>query len=245
MDTLVEAASDLNTEVQTAADPAIWGELALRPTPFAPVVDGEFLTASPLEALRNGAGTGIPLLIGSTRDEARLFLVASGAIDAIDEATLAGAAGAYGLTSQDVAIYTANRPAATPGDVLAAVTTDWHFSIPAIRAAEARPASDTWLYRFDHPQPNTNGGLGACHGADVPFVFHTIDNPQTRLRIGETPSRDVADLTHMTWVSFIAGDAPAWAPYTVGERTVAMISDHMVAADDPASDERHLWTTKI
>ncbi|HEY0936161.1 MAG TPA: carboxylesterase family protein, partial [Trebonia sp.] len=92
LDKLVQAASDLVVEVQTAPDPARWGQLALSLLPFAPVVDGSSLPAAPLTAFAAGQGSGVPLLTGSNRDEARLFFVAPGTIGLIDEPALAAAA---------------------------------------------------------------------------------------------------------------------------------------------------------
>ena len=92
LEKLVQAASDLVVEVQTNPDPARWGQLTLSLLPFAPTVDGTVLPAAPLTALAAGQGGGVPLLTGSNRDEARLFLVAPGIIDLIDEPTLAAAA---------------------------------------------------------------------------------------------------------------------------------------------------------
>ena len=43
LEKLVQAASDLVVEVQTAPDPARWGQLALSLLPFAPTVDGTVL----------------------------------------------------------------------------------------------------------------------------------------------------------------------------------------------------------
>jgi para-nitrobenzyl esterase len=110
--------------LQTTSDPARWGRLALSLLPFAPTVDGEILPWHPLDAFAAGQGAGIRLLTGSNRDEARLFFVAPGVIDFIDKATLSAAAGAYGLTADDLAIYRASREDATPGDILATVVTD-------------------------------------------------------------------------------------------------------------------------
>ena len=117
LDKLVRAASDLVVEVQTAPDPARWGPLALSLLPFAPAVDGSVLPAAPLTALAAGQGSGVPLLIGSNRDEARLFLVAPSSIDLIDDPTL-GRRGRprTGSSQDDLAIYQANRPGASPGD---------------------------------------------------------------------------------------------------------------------------------
>jgi para-nitrobenzyl esterase len=183
LEKLVQAASDLVVEVQTAPDPARWGQLALSLLPFAPTVDGSVLPAAPLTSIAAGQGGNVPLMIGSNREEARLFLVAASTIDLIDEPTLAAVAGAYGLSGDAVAVYQRNRPGASAGDVLAAVITDWFFRIPPIRVAEARAASGAdriWMYRFDHPEPQDNRRFGACHAAEIPFVFDTATREELR-----------------------------------------------------------------
>lgn len=244
LDTLVRAASDVVVEVQTAPDPAKWGRLALSLLPFAPVVDGTVVPEPPLEAMAAGRGADVPLLAGSNRDEARLFLVAPGAIGQVDEAVLGATAAAYGLTADTLAVYRANRPDASPGDVLAAVITDWFFRIPAIRVAEARTTAGrapTWAYRFDHPDPDGNHGFGACHAVEIPFVFGTIARDDTRPLLGAAPSQAVADTAHATWASFIKTGTPGWAPYTLDTRTTGLLSDKVDAVSDPASDERLVW----
>jgi len=244
LDKLVQAASDLVVEVQTTPDPARWGQLTLSLLPFAPAVDGSILPAAPLTSLRAGQGGNVPLLIGSNRDEARLFLVAAGTIDLVDEPTLAAVAGAYGLSPEALAVYRASRPGASPGDLLAAVITDWFFRIPPIRVAEARAlagAGDTWMYRFDHPDPQDNHRFGACHAAEVPFVFDTATRAELRPLIGDTPSSIVADLAHRVWVNFITSGDPGWARYDAERRTTGLLGDAVSAVSDPAGDERALW----
>ena len=99
LEKLVQAASDLVVEVQTAPDPAKWGQLALSLLPFAPTVDGTVLPEAPLPAIAAGQGGDVRLLIGSNRDEARLFFVAASTMDLIDDAMLEATAGAYGLSA--------------------------------------------------------------------------------------------------------------------------------------------------
>jgi len=244
LEKLVQAASDLVVEVQTAPDPAKWGQLALSLLPFAPTVDGSVLPAAPLASIAAGQGGGVRLLLGSNRDEARLFLVAPAAIDFIDVPTLQAAVGAYGLSEADVAVYRSNRPDASAGDILAAVVTDWFFGIPATRVAEARVAagaSGTWTYRFDHLRPEDNNRLGACHAAEIPFVFDTIGDDETRPLIGGTPSQAVADKAHKAWVDFIVNGNPGWPAYDMVSRVTGVIAEDIAAASDPAADERVLW----
>jgi para-nitrobenzyl esterase len=244
LDKFVRAASDLVVEVQTVPDPARWGQLALSVLPFAPVVDGPVLPEAPITAIAAGQGRSVRLLAGSNRDEARLFLGAPATIDLIDDPALDAAAGAYGLSSGDLAVYRANRPDASAGDILAAVVTDWFFRIPAIRVAEARAASGaggTWLYRFDHLTPAANHRLGACHAAELPFVFDTISRDEVRPLIGDTPDQAVADQAHRVWVNFITSGDPGWPEYDTASRTTGLLGESLLAADDPAADERVRW----
>ncbi|KKD01958.1 carboxylesterase, partial [Streptomyces sp. WM6386] len=55
-----------------------WGAVALTPTPFSPVVDGEVLPSAPWEALADGAARDVELIAGHNRDEYRLFLLLGG-----------------------------------------------------------------------------------------------------------------------------------------------------------------------
>jgi para-nitrobenzyl esterase len=244
LERLVRAASDLVVDVQTTPDPVKWGQLALSLLPFAPTVDGVTLLQSPLPAIEAGHGAGVGLLTGSNRDEARLFLVAPGAIDLIDDPTLEAAAGAYGLPPRALDVYRASRPGASPGDLLAAVVTDWFFAIPSIRVAEARArqgTARTWSYRFDHPDAEDNNRLGACHGVEVPFVFDTAGRDDVRPLLGDTPSRAVAAQAHKVWVDFITHGDPGWPAYDTSRRATGLISDRITVADDPSAAERACW----
>ncbi len=240
---LVQTASDLVVEVHTRPDPARWGQLALSLLPFAPTVDGAVLPQAPLPAIAAGHGRDVRLLTGSNRDEARLFLVAPGTIDLIDDATLEAAAGAYGLPADSLGVYRANRPGASAGDVLAAVVTDWFYAIPAIRVAEARAGrgAGTWIYRFDCPAPEDNHRLGACHGVEIPFVFDTITHDAAHPLIGDAPSQAVADKAHRVWVDFITSGDPGWAAYDTTSRTTGLLTDTITVIDDPSADERARW----
>jgi para-nitrobenzyl esterase len=247
LDKLVQAASDLVVEVQTTPDPARWGPLALSLLPFAPTVDGTVLPAAPLTSIATGQGRDVPLLIGSNRDEARLFLVAAGTIDLIDDAAVEAVAAGYGLSGDGLGIYRAAHPKASPGDLLAAVISDWFFRVPAIRVAEARDAGAggtggrTWMYRFDHPEPDGNHGLGACHGVEIPFVFDTVGRSELEPRLGSGADQSVADRVHRVWVDFITGGDPGWAPYEPVIRTTGLLTAEVDAVGDPDGAERAVW----
>jgi len=243
LDSITKAASDLVVEVQSAADPAKWGELALSTLPFAPVVDGVVLPRHPLEAFADGVSSEVPVLVGTNSQEARLFLVATGAIDGIDEAGLAAGAGAYGATGEGIDVYRRHFPDDSPGDLLAHIVTDWYFGLPALRHAEAREQGGglTWAYRFDRPLPEENNGLGAAHAVELPFVFDTIDLPEQAPMVGQEPSRAVAESTHGVWVRFVTEGNPGWEPYTTQTRATGILTECVTVVDDPDGDLRRSW----
>lgn len=116
--------------------------------------------------------------------------------------------------------------------------------VPAIRVAEAREASGpgrTWMYRFGRPEPWDNHRPGACHGAEIPYVFGTITGTGPRPRPGGTPSQAVAGLAHQVWIDFITHGKPGWAPYGIVSRTTGLLTESITPVDDPAGDKRARW----
>ncbi|MGV9711593.1 carboxylesterase/lipase family protein [Gordonia sp. NPDC003424] len=241
---VVRAGAALVTEVQSGADPAKWGSLALTLLPFAPVLDESTLPVDPLEAIGDGASDDIPVLTGSTRDESRLFLVAPGAIDHVDDTMLVAGAGMYGLSEDGVNVYRANRPQGSPGDVMAALVTDWFFGIPALRVAETRVnrgRAATFVYRFDLLSPADNDRLGSAHATEIPFVFDTAHLPASAGLVGPNPSQAAADTIHRVWVDFVTTGDPGWNAYDLTDRTVGILTETVTATSDPDGDERRLW----
>jgi para-nitrobenzyl esterase len=212
LDQLVAAVTALGLELRVPGAAAEWGDLA-RLLPFAPVADGELLPRMPLD----DATGQVPAMIGTNRDEGRLFFVPAGVVGAIDDAMLARFAAGYGIT--DLSTFAG----ATPGEVLCDVHTYVHFVRPADQLAGARGETPTWRYLFEGLDVTDNGGLGSCHAAEIPFVFGTSGLPQMRLLIGARPSAAVAETMHSTWVRFAASGDPGWPP-----GTTARLADKLV-----------------
>ncbi|MFI5952948.1 carboxylesterase/lipase family protein [Cryptosporangium sp. NPDC051539] len=243
LDLLVKTAEEFHNDAQAVPDPEKYGALAARVLVFAPVVDGVVLPRHPLDAVAGGASGNVRILLGSNRQEARLFLVAPGVIDLIDEAELTAGSAAYGLPPDGLETYRRNHPGASPGDLLAQVVSDWYFGVPAIRLAEAheRGGGRTWAYVFDRPRPEENHGFGSAHAVEIPYAFDTIDDPSIAPLIGPNPSRAVADSTHAVWVRFVTDGDPGWAPYTAATRTTGVLTETVTVVDDPRGEERAVW----
>jgi carboxylesterase type B len=243
-DQLLAAQLNLRADIAANPDPARWGqEVAVSMMPWHPVVDGDIIPTRPLDRIAAGASAGIDLMVGSTTDEWRLFLVSYGLIDHITDAALAGALAAYGLPVEaTLRAYRAAHPGAGAGDLLAALQSDWYIRIPAIRLADTHatgPAA-TYMYEFAWRSPQFNGRLGACHGLEVPFVFDTLGNGTEPL-LGTNPPQELADAMHAAWVAFAAKGDPGWPKYELKRRATMRFDTTCQVVDDPRSRERSLW----
>ncbi len=237
-DRLVVEQRRLSDDIDTEPDPHRWGEIGLDKLPFAPVLDGELLLARPMDRLAAGAGGDVDLLIGTNRDELRLYLVPNGVIDVIDDRALTGFAARLGLDPFGTDVYAST--AATPGETFADVYTDWYFRIPAIRTAEAHQGR-SHMYEFAWRSPAFDGRLGSCHALEVGFVFDTLDEPGGGPLVGPAPPRELATAMHAAWVAFAHTGDPGWDAYADAGRSTMRFDQVSSVVSDPRSAQRAVW----
>jgi para-nitrobenzyl esterase len=241
---MLAAQVELMGDLVAHPDPERWGsEVVVSMMPWQPVVDGDIIPEPPLDSIAAGSAAGVDLMVGTNTDEHRLFLVSVGAIDQVTPEALARAVAAYGLPVETtLAAYGAAHPGASPGDLLAAVQTDWCWRIPAIRLADAqaKSAPATYMYEFTWRSPQYNGLLGACHALEIPFVFDTLGN-RTEPLWGTEPPQQLADIMHAAWVAFASDGDPGWPKYDLSHRTTMRFGTTSELVDDPRSVERARW----
>lgn len=224
--------------------------------PFGPIQDGDTLPLRPIDAITEGSAADIPVMIGTNRDEVKLF-AASVRRDEIDDATLEKAMGAMlpdnegGAVRELIGAYRASREGkglpATNLDILDAIGSDVRFRIPALRTAEAqaRHQADTFVYLFTYASPARHGALGSCHALEMPFVFGTLDAPTQDRFAGTGPQ--VESLSHNmmdAWLSFARTGKPGhagigeWAAYDADSRPTMVFDVESGLQKDPFGDER-------
>ncbi len=244
LDREVAAQVEIMTDLFAHPDPERWGaELLASMTPWQPVLDGDVIPARPIDRIVAGASADIDILVGWNSDEWRLFLVLGGIIDQITDEALAGAVASYGLpVDATVAGYRAAYPGASPGDLLAALQSDWWVHVPALRLADAHAKSSaaTYMYEFAWRTPQFNGRLGACHALEIPFVFDTLGYG-TQTLCGNEPPQGLADTVHAAWVAFATSGEPGWPKYDTRRRATMRFDTTSAVVDDPLSRERALW----
>lgn len=241
---LLQAQVELSGDVFNNPNPALWGEVAANLMPFEPVIDGDILSARPIDRIRAGAGANADVMVGTNAEEQRLFLVPNGVIGHITEEAVAGTATAYGLSAETaLATYRAARSNASPGDLLVAIITDWFYRIPAIRLAEAhtKSPSATYMYEFAWRSPQFDGQLGACHSIEIAFAFDNLDKDGLEPVTGANPPQQIADTMHAAWVAFATTGDPGWPQYDLTRRATMRFDTTSEVVDDPRSAERMLW----
>lgn len=239
---LIEAQAAVRDALGAAPDPARFGRSIVDSSmAFIPVVDGDLLPVHPLAAIRGGAGQDVPLLTGTNAEEFRLFLVPSGMAAMVTDEVLPGVLGALGLSQDVAALYLANRPGATAGDVLCAMLTDRFFRLPALAVAEARISGPAPTYVYEFAWRSPVAGLGAAHALEIPFVFDNLDTAGAETAIGSAAPAKLAQDMHATWVRFAATGDPGWEPF--GSRYPVMTWDGETSelVFDPRAAERMSW----
>ena len=168
---LADVPVDQLISAQTAAAMALLPSVGMMP--FHPMVDGDVLLAPPVAALGAGSAAGVPMVIGTTTDEMRLFLDLSGPPPPRDK--LCSRVARYTATDParaDVIVSTYEKCLGTSdtNEIWAALFTDVEMQRPAAAMRDAQRAhGPTYAYEFGWPA--TERRLGACHGIDIPFTF--------------------------------------------------------------------------
>ncbi|MGU3645429.1 carboxylesterase/lipase family protein [Microbacterium sp. C23T] len=190
------------------------------------VIGGEAVPRSPLDALLAGAGRGIPVLIGSTSEEYRLWLVPSGAVDKASWLTVTVARLAARVPARIVRAHRARRPGAKPGEVLGEVIGDMLLRGPITRFADSRVGSTespTWVYEFRWRSPVD--GLGAAHVMELGFVYDRLTEPDAVGIGGPDGPQTLADAMHRAWVSFVVDGDPGWEAWSARRPVQAFDAD--------------------
>ncbi|MEY9836797.1 carboxylesterase/lipase family protein [Streptacidiphilus sp. EB103A] len=223
-----------------------WGRIAHRSILFSPVVDGPDLPVTPWQALADGAGRGVELLVGHTRDEHRLFSAVDGMLGQVTQEQAATALHLFAPGQDGARRYREGFPAASPEELYELVHSDWLFRMPSLHLAESQIAGGghTHVYELTWPAPGMGGALGACHGLDVPLVFGNLDQGHAAALIGGGPPPEAEALSarmRSAWTAFAAHGDPGWPAYDTGQRLVQVLDARPVVTAYPEETSRLIW----
>jgi para-nitrobenzyl esterase len=216
--------------------------------PFNPALDGDLVDRGIRDAICGGRADGIPLVVGTTRDELSLF--PDPRASSLDDARLARWASRLLGDGADVealiAAYGDHLGAGSSRSrIWDALRTDAYMRIPNLRVADAHAerGSQTYVYRFDWDAPV----VGAAHAVDVPFVFGTFDREGWDHAIGyDADAERLGAIIRRAWTTFAASGVPdaggRWRPYDRDLRPTLLLGRAgAVMVDDPGGGPRRCW----
>jgi len=226
---------------------------------WQPCVDGDLISENPLAAIDRGDARDIPVLIGTNRDEYRLFTVMDR--DRLNDAALAARVRRIARRGQSKDASVAERILGTYGPSTGerdpganerwiALQSDRIFHYPAARLADAQSAHQarTYAYLFEWTLPLIGGGLGACHGLELPFVFGATRGGILRLGlVTDRAAGRLADVMQDAWISFarngqpVAHALPDWPAYDPHRRYTMTLGGSRGLVKDPHEAAREFW----
>ena len=258
-DTAALAALD-TTRIFDAQDGAIAKVSSLVPpggflnAGFVPSLNPQDLPQGPFSPTAPAMSADIPLLIGTNKDEATLFM--SGNKDFLRHTNAdfeAAVAKAFPAKAQSVAAAIRKAyPDYSAPYLLASLTTAQWFWLNSIVLAErkvAQHAAPVYMYRMDWGSPIHDGVLKAAHAMELSFVFGTYESIRDFVGAGPGPERMAAQM-HPAWIAFAkTGNPntralPHWPQYDTKSRSTMIFNIHSRVENDPLADLRRLMLSE-
>jgi para-nitrobenzyl esterase len=224
---------------------------------YQPVVDGLVAPVLPVENVRRGLSKDVPLLVGTARDEYKLFAIMVPRLRDMDGEQTAKRV-SHLLPGRDVerarsmlhAYHLARKArgeATEPYELMCAIATDCVFRVPADRLTEAQSKhnANVFAYRLDWQSPLGEGILGACHAIDLPFVFGTQQLAKRWVGRGDDADA-LAKTIGDAWVAFARSGDPStsalpWPRWDATSRKTMILEREHRVEERPCEPERRCW----
>ncbi len=218
------------------------------------VIDGTVLPDYPVKAVASGSAKGIPVLMGTTRDEWQYaFIVADPTMNdakIVERLELNAPGMPY---ERLVKVYREARQArlarVDAAAIYGAIQSHRMMWIATTRLLDAQRAhGPVYQYIFEWIQPQGDGAFGAAHGSDVGLIYgtHALDDDHAAM-CGRGPA---ADALSGAWidalVSFARSGDPStdslgeWRPYSENRATM-LIGENTRLVEAPFEEERRAW----
>lgn len=220
-----------------------------------PVIDGVVLPKHPKELLKEGSASNIPILIGTNKDEYRLFTFFDPIwkkndpieIEKIFQRTFRNR---WSAIAEQFTTDERELNQILYDQLMTMIT----FTSPAYQLAELQVKNNApvWMYRFDWESRAFAGQLKSCHALEIPFVWNTINKPGIENFTGISPDRnELASKMHHAWIAFARSgnpnttDLPDWSSYDLDNRTTMIFDTMCKVTCDPDRDARIKWENII
>jgi para-nitrobenzyl esterase len=210
---------------------------------FSPSVDGIALPGGPFDPEAPAGSKDVPVMIGTNKDEATLFLINDPRFGSYTEEDLAKRAKAAAGDRAEAMIAAAREtfPDYSPSHLAAAVQTATMFWGDSIKLAERKHAqggAPVFMYLLAWETPRGRGRLRSPHALEIPLMFDNVETARNFVGAGDDP-QTLAEQMSEAWLAFArTGDPstpalPAWPAYDPTRRATMVFNLESQLVDDP------------
>jgi para-nitrobenzyl esterase len=241
-----EQLADIQTDVISHESVAIGGDVMRL---YTPVVDGEVLPRDPFQPDASPLAAGIPLLIGTNKDENTLFMFSHPKFGSFTDedvdrhATTAVGERAAHLIAELKKVFAHYSPT----HLVSAIGTASGMWGNSIRLAErkASQGAPVFMYLLTWETPVARGRLRCPHALEIPLVFDNVEKARNFVGRGDEPQK-VADQMSAAWLAFAragnpnAPGLPQWPAYDARRRATMIFDLESRVVDDPHPGVRNV-----
>lgn len=242
--------TNLSSLIDLPASDLVKASLTVPMMSLSPVIDGISLPKSPLTAIGEGSAKDVAVLIGTNKDEYTLFTNFDPNWKNADDQAAAALFEKHFRPDWDIIANEYKLSKDLNVDIFNHLMTMKLFVYPAVKLAEnqTKQGGKVWVYRFDWESAAYGGALKSAHALEIPFVWNTLNAPQTKLFTGQAPNLEkMASIMHNTWIAFAkSGDPnndllPEWPEFNLSNYPTMILNEESTITNDPYRDDRIKW----
>lgn len=226
-----------------------------RPTWNGPVYDRVNFRRQPFTPDAPAQATDVPLLIGTTRTEASLFIGARDPAtfdlswETLPEVLARSLPGAD--IDRVITQYRRINPDYSPSDLLFTAATDAGFLLRSVQIADRKAdqaGAAVYFYMLNWETPVQGGKWRSPHALEIGMVFDNVAKSASMSGTGEE-QQAIADMMSESWLAFArSGDPnnsviPHWPPYTREQRSMMLFDIVPEVKIDPHGEQRSVFET--
>ena len=218
---------------------------------FGPVLDGIVLKKGSMDAIVDGEGATIPVMLGTVLDEMRYWsTIEDLPLEEKPEHLLRKQVADIVGQRADEVIAAYRRNNQNYGDMVVHITSDLAFRLPSIELAEltSRRHQVTYMYLLTYRSTSTYRKYDSAHTMEIPFVFGVIDDLDVIAFIGRDSHREtLMKQVQQAWMNFARSGnpnhpgLPIWPQYDENTRATMELGIDSHVVNDPLSEERRAW----
>jgi para-nitrobenzyl esterase len=219
---------------------------------FFPAVDGKILPTHPFDPVASPLSAKVPIMVGSTKDEATNVFLTDPTWQTMTDADLVKRVSASvgpELAPKVIEMYRSSAPTDKPMHLWTSIVTDQMFTHSSVLLAERKVeqhAAPVYMYKINWNSPVLGGKLRSPHAVELPFVFDNVDVSAGLVGAGPTQNQ-MAEMMSRTFAAFArTGNPnvkgyPHWPAYTLAKRETFIYDVPPQVVSDPNSTYRVFW----